>query len=138
MPKLLLPVLFLLCAHACLSQNLSGTWRGFQVSRDNGQYNEYRVTLNVDEKGGNISGTMQLKSPLKGTITSTFTGHIDKKENLLYLEEKSILTEGITNQDAQLCSYVLKVRRNSLKGSGRSRAKGFDHLRLHLERKGDY
>jgi len=128
-------IFLLLASHCSFAQNIAGTWHGFQVSRGNGQHNEYRVILDLkvtaDQK---ISGTMQLKSPLKGTVTSSFTGIINKKDNTLRLTEDKILTEGITAKDATLCSYILKLRRNVLKGNGRSRAKGFDHLKLHLQR----
>jgi len=132
-------MLLLLAAYTGRSQDLSGTWHGFQVSRENGQYKEYRITIEIKMSDGNgFTGTMQLKSPAKGVITSTFTGKIDKAENAIYLREDKIVTEGLTTKDASLCNYVLKFRGNMLKGKGRSMRKGYDHLTLHLERNERY
>ena len=132
---------FLFLAVVCCSyaQNISGTWYGFQVSRDNGQVSEYRITVEITMVGSeSFTGIMQLKSPLKGVITSSFTGAIDKTDNLIYLREDTILTEGVQLTDASLCNYVLKLKKNVLKGKGRSMRKGYDHLTLHLERKESY
>ena len=121
------------------AQNISGTWYGFQVSRDNGQVTEYRITVEINMVGTeSFTGTMQLKSPLKGLITSSFSGAIDKTDNLIYLREEKILTDGVQPTDASLCNYVLKLKKNVLKGKGRSMRKGYDHLTLHLERKEHY
>lgn len=137
--KLFISAFFLVAAYSIQAQDISGTWYGFQVSRDNGQYKEYRITLEITMVGEeSFTGTMQLKSPQKGVITSTFTGTVDKTDNLIYLRENKIITEGIQPSDATLCNYVLKLRRNILKGKGRSMRKGYDHLKLHLERKEHY
>ena len=135
-----LSVFILLAVVYCSqAQNISGTWYGFQVSRDNGQVSEYRITIEITMVGSeSFTGTMQLKSPQKGVITSSFTGAIDKTDNLIYLREDSILTEGVQSTDASLCNYVLKLKKNVLKGKGRSMRKGYDHLTLHLERKEAY
>lgn len=131
--------LMLLTTISALSQDFSGTWHGFQTSRDKGKVNEYRVTLDLSIKNDNdITGTMQLKSPQKGVITSSISGRFERKDNLIYLKENEILTEGITAEDAKLCSYIIKVSKNSLKGTGRSRSKGYDHLKLSLKRRSDY
>ena len=122
-----------------MDRGLSGTWYGFQVSRDNGQKNEYRITVEITMVGAeNFTGTMQLKSPQKGVITSSFSGAIDKTDNLIYLREDKILTDGVEPTDASLCNYVLKLKKNVLKGKGRSMRKGYDHLTLHLERRESY
>ncbi|HEY0676779.1 MAG TPA: hypothetical protein VGD17_00785 [Chitinophagaceae bacterium] len=135
-----LPISFLLIVTCNFSfaQDLTGTWHGFQISRDKGHYQEYRITVDLKLVDDNVSGTMQLKSPLKGVITTTFTGKLDKKENLLYLKEDEIITEGVGAKDATLCSYILSVGKNSLKGKGRSRFKGYDHLTLRLQRGANY
>ena len=137
--KFFLSALLLLAGYFSRSQDISGTWYGFQVSRDKGEHKEYRITIEIkmsDED--DFTGTMQLKSIQKGTITSTFTGKIDKADNVIYLRENKIVTEGIQSKDASLCNYVLKLKRNSLKGTGRSMQKGYDHLTLHLERRDRY
>ena len=138
--KRCLSVFFLLAVVCCSqAQNISGTWYGFQVSRDNGQVSEYRIIIEITMVGSeSFTGTMQLKSPIKGVITSSFTGAIDKTDNLIYLREDTILTEGVQATDASLCNYVLKLKKNVLKGKGRSTRKGYDHLTLHLERKETY
>jgi hypothetical protein len=136
--QLFLCSLFLFAGYVSFGQNITGTWHGFQVNRDKGQYKEYRVTVDFKMLDDNVTGTMQVKSPQKGVITSSFTGTYDKKDNLLYLNENEIITEGITSEDARLCSFILKVKKNMLKGKGRSRAKGYDHLMLRLERKEAY
>jgi hypothetical protein len=136
--RLPLLLLFIIAGLTAYSQDISGTWHGFQVSRDKGRQ-EYRVTVDLKLTGQeDVTGTMQLKSPQKGVITSSFSGKLDKKEGLIYLQEDSIITEGIGAKDASLCSFVLKVRKNSLKGKGRSSQKGYDHLELRLERKDVY
>jgi hypothetical protein len=138
-------IAILLCSLLCLTtaaafaQDVTGTWHGFQISRHEGKLHEYRVTLDFKVNQDNdVTGTMQLKSPLKGLITSSFTGEFDKKNNLIYLKENEILTKGITPNDARLCEYVLKVGNNSLKGTGRSNGKQYDHLELRLERGNNY
>ena len=131
--------LLLVAVYYVQAQGLSGTWYGFQVSRDNGQKNEYRITVEITMTGTeNFTGTMQLKSPQKGVITSSFSGAIDKTDNLIYLREDKILTDGVEPTDASLCNYVLKLKKNVLKGKGRSMRKGYDHLSLHLERRENY
>lgn len=139
MCKHLTLLLVLLIAGATgYSQNISGTWHGFQVSMEKGRP-EYRVMLDITlVDDDDVTGTMQLKSSQKGTIISSFTGKIDRRDGLLYLHEDSILTEGITPRDASLCSFVLKMKGNSLVGNGRSSQKGFDHLKLRLQRRGRY
>ena len=132
--RLPLCILLIAASHCCFAQDITGTWHGFQVSRDNGQYKEYRVTIDFKVTDDNVTGTMHLKSPLKGIITSSFSGKLDKKESTVYLREDGIITEGIEAKDARLCSYELKVRKNMLKGKGRSRFKGYDHLTLRLQR----
>lgn len=133
-------LLLLISVYGSQAQNISGTWYGFQVSRDNGQKNEYRITMEITMTGvENFTGTLQVKSPQKGVITSTFSGAIDKTDNLIYLREDKIVTEGVTPTDASLCNYVLKLGKNNvLKGRGRSMRKGYDHLTLHLQRKKSY
>ncbi|MGB8191861.1 MAG: hypothetical protein WCF67_08085 [Chitinophagaceae bacterium] len=128
---------FLLLASFSFAQNISGIWHGFQVYRDKGEYKEYRITVDLKMSDDSVKGTMQLKSPLKGMITSSLSGTIDKKGNL-FLKEDGILTEGVTAEDAKLCSYVLKVKENSLNGKGRSKFKGYDHLKVRLQRKETY
>lgn len=124
----------LLLTSYSFSQNISGTWHGFQVYRDKGEYKEYRIMLDLKMTDAqHVTGTLQLKSPQKGMITSSLSGGFDDQGNLI-LKEDTILTEGITADDAKLCSYVLKVRKNSIKGKGRSRSKGYDHLELRLQR----
>ena len=131
--------LLLLAVYWGQAQNISGTWYGFQVSRDNGQVTEYRITVEITMVGvESFTGTMQLKSPQKGVITSSFSGAIDKTDNLIYLREDSILTDGVQLTDASLCNYILKFKKNVLKGKGRSTRKGYDHLTLHLARKENY
>ena len=119
---------------ASFAQDVAGTWHGFQISRDKGKYNEYRITMDLKILDDNVTGTMQLKSPLKGVITSSFSGTYDKKQNMIFLVEDTILTEGINSTDATLCRYTLKVGKDSLKGTGRSRRKGYDNLELRLRR----
>lgn len=132
--RLPLSVLFLLIVTTVSAQQLSGTWHGFQVSRDKGHYSEYRITMDLNVTDKSVTGTMQLKSPQKGVITSSLSGKVDLKENLIYLKEDEIVSEGITPRDASLCTYVLKIGRNSLRGKGRSSQKGYDHLTLRLQR----
>jgi hypothetical protein len=116
------------------AQDVAGTWHGFQISRDKGKVNEYRITMDFKVSDDNVTGTMQVKSPLKGIITSSFSGTYDKKQNMVYLKEEAILTQGVSVDDARLCRYTLKVGKNSLKGTGRSRTKGYDNLELRLQR----
>jgi len=130
----ILLISLLITSAASLAQDIAGTWHGFQISRDKGKYSEYRVTMDFKILDDNVTGTMQVKSPLKGTITSSFSGTYDKKENMVYLVEDKILTEGIQVSDAALCRYTLKIGKNSLKGTGRSRRKGYDNLELRLQR----
>lgn len=136
---ILLCSLFLLTAVTTLAQDVTGTWHGFQISRDKGKYHEYRVTLDFKVNQDNdVTGTMQLKSPAKGVITSSFTGTYNERESVIYLTEDKILTEGVTTNDAQLCKYVLRVGKNTLKGTGRARSKGYDYLELRLQRENVY
>lgn len=136
---ILLCSLLLITTAAAFAQDVTGTWHGFQISRNKGKLQEYRVTLDFKvDQDNDVTGTMQLKSPLKGTITSSFTGEFDKKNNLIYLQEDEILTKGVTTNDARLCSYVLKVGKNSLKGTGRSSGKQYDHLELRLQKGNAY
>jgi hypothetical protein len=131
--------LFLLTAVTGFAQDVTGTWHGFQISRDNGKYHEYRVTFDFKVNQDNdVTGTMQLKSPVKGVITSSFSGHFERRENAIYVREDGILTEGITSKDANLCNYMFKVGKKILKGTGRSVKKGYDHLELRLQRENVY
>lgn len=131
---ILLISLLTVTAASSFAQDVAGTWHGFQISRDKGKYNEYRVTMDFKVLDDNVTGTMQVKSPLKGVITSTFSGTYDKKQNMMFLVEDTILTEGVNANDATLCRYTLKIGKNSLKGTGRSRRKGYDNLELRLHR----
>ena len=128
----------MIAATCCFAQEVAGTWYGFQISRDKGKYSEYRVTMDFKIADDYVTGTMQLKSATKGIITSSFSGTYDKRENMIYVKEDTILTEGLSATDASLCRYSLKVGKNSLIGKGRSRAKGYDHLELRLRREDNY
>jgi hypothetical protein len=132
--RIAIPLAILLIAASQLSfaQNISGTWHGFQTSLKKGDNTEYRITVDLQVNNENVTGTMQLKSPAKGVITSSLSGKVEG--NLVYLKENEILTQGVSTKDAKLCSYVLKIERNSLRGKGRSSFKAFDHLRLTLQR----
>lgn len=127
-----LAIVLIIASQFSFAQGISGTWHGFQTSLKASDKTEYRITLDLKVKEENVTGTMQLKSPAKGVITSSLTGKVEG--NLIYLKESGILTEGVSTADAKLCSYVLKIGKNSLRGKGRSSLKAFDHLRVSLQR----
>lgn len=127
-----LAIILIIASKFSFAQDVSGTWHGFQTALKKGDNTEYRITVDLKVKNENVTGTMQLKSADKGVITSSLTGRVDG--NLVYLNESKILTEGVTTADARLCKYVLKIGKNSLRGKGRSSFKGYDHLRVTLQR----
>lgn len=127
-----LAIILTIASQFSFAQNVSGIWHGFQTSLKKGDNTEYRVTLDLKMKDENVSGTMQLKSADKGVITSSLTGRVEG--NFVYLNESGILTQGVSTADARLCKYVLKIGKNSLRGKGRSSFKGYDHLRVTLQR----
>jgi hypothetical protein len=127
-----LAIVLIIASQFSFAQGISGTWHGFQTALKKGDNTEYRITVDLQVKDENVTGTMQLKSPAKGVITSSLTGKVEG--NLIYLNESGILTEGVSTTDAKLCRYVLKIGKNSLHGKGRSSFKGYDHLRVTLQR----
>jgi hypothetical protein len=71
----------LLIAGGISAQEIKGTWYGFQTSKTNGQFKEYRIVVDINAvNGDSVTGTMSLKAPEKGTITSSFTGNFDSKK----------------------------------------------------------
>jgi len=129
----------LLIAGSVSAQEFSGTWYGFQTSRLKGQMKEYRIVVEINSvNGDSVSGTMSLKAPEKGTITSSFTGNFDSKKKMLYLKEMQVLTNGLNEKDVSLCDYSLKIDENVLRGKGHAQNKGYDYLDIYLQRNPNY
>jgi hypothetical protein len=121
------------------AQEITGTWYGFQSSRTSGQLKEYRITVDISTiSGDSVKGTMSLKAPEKGTITSSFTGNFDPKKKMLYLKEMQVLTDGLTEKDFSLCDYSLKIDDNVIRGKGHAQNKGYDYLDIYLQRSPNY
>ena len=133
----LLCLLFI--ASSAFAQEINGTWYGFQTSRAKGQMKEYRIVVEINSvNGDSVSGTMSLKAPEKGTITSSFTGNFDSKKKMLYLKEMQVLTNGLNEKDVSLCDYSLKIDDNVLRGKGHAQNKGYDYLDIYLQRNPNY
>jgi hypothetical protein len=129
----------LLATSAASAQEITGTWYGFQTSRAKGQMKEYRITVEINSlTGDSVSGTMSLKAPEKGTITSSFSGNFDSKKKTLYLKELQVLTNGLGEKDVSLCDYSLKIEENVIRGKGHAQNKGFDYLDIYLQRNPNY
>jgi len=129
----------ILAASSTSAQEITGTWYGFQTSRAKGQMKEYRITVEINSvTGDTVSGTMSLKAPEKGTITSSFTGNFDSKKKTLNLKELQVLTNGLTDKDVSLCDYSLKIDDNVIRGKGHAQNKGFDYLEIYLHRNPNY
>jgi hypothetical protein len=121
------------------AQEISGTWYGFQTSKTKGQFKEYRITVDITSvNGDSVAGTMSLKAPDKGTITSSFTGNFDSKKKMLYLRESGVLTNGLNEKDVSLCEYSLKIEDKVIRGKGHAQNKGYDYLDIYLQRSPNY
>ena len=129
----------LMVAGSLTAQEISGTWYGFQTSKTKGQFKEYRIVLDINAMtGDSVSGTMSLKAPDKGTITSSFTGNYDAKKKMLYLKELGVLTNGLSEKDVSLCEYSLKFEDKVIRGRGHAQNKGYDYLDIYLQRNPNY
>jgi hypothetical protein len=121
------------------AQEISGTWYGFQTSKTKGQFKEYRIVLDITSiVGDSVTGTMSLKAPEKGTITSSFTGNYDSKKKTLFLKELGVLTNGVSEKDVSLCEYALKLEDKIIRGKGHALNKGYDYLDIYLQRNPNY
>ena len=117
------------------AQEITGTWYGFQSSRTSGQLKEYRITVDISTvSGDSVKGTMSLKAPEKGTITSSFTGNYDSRKKMIYLREQDVLTDGLTEKDFSLCEYALRIEDKVIRGKGHAQNKGYDYLEIYLQR----
>jgi len=122
-----------------IAQEISGTWYGFQTSKTKGQFKEYRIVVDISSiNGDSVTGTMSLKAPDKGTITSSFTGNYDSKKKMLYLKELGVLTNGLNEKDVSLCEYSLKLEEKVIRGKGHAQNKGYDYLNIYLQRNPNY
>lgn len=129
----------LMAAGSLTAQEISGTWYGFQTSKNKGQFKEYRIVVDITAvNGDSISGTMSLKAPDKGTITSSFTGNYNAKKKTIYLKESGVLTNGLNERDVSLCEYALKLEDKVIRGRGHAQNKGFEHLDIYLQRNPNY
>lgn len=129
----------LLIAGGISAQEIKGTWYGFQTSKTNGQFKEYRIVVDINAvNGDSVTGTMSLKAPEKGTITSSFTGNFDSKKKILYLRESQVLTNGLNEKDVSLCEYSLKIDDKVIRGKGHAQNKGYDYLDIYLQRNPNY
>ena len=129
----------LIIASSLSAQEISGTWYGFQTSKTKGQFKEYRITVDITSvNGDSVAGTMSLKAPDKGTITSSFTGNFDSKKKMLYLRESGVLTNGLNEKDVSLCEYSLKIEDKVIRGKGHAQNKGYDYLDIYLQRSPNY
>jgi hypothetical protein len=140
MQKAFIWLLCLLVIGSSISaQEINGTWYGFQTSRAKGQMKEYRITVEINSvNGDSITGTMTLKAPEKGTITSSFTGNFDPKKKTINLKEMQLLTGGLNEKDVSLCDYSLKLDENVIRGKGHAQNKGYDYLDIYLQRNPNY
>ena len=139
MQKTFIWLLCLFVVSSASAQDITGTWYGFQTSRLKGQFKEYRIVVDISTvNGDSITGTMSLKAPEKGTITSSFTGNFDSKKKTLYLKEQEVLTNGLTEKDFSLCEYSLKIEDKVIRGKGRAQNKGYDYLDIYLQRNPNY
>jgi len=121
------------------AQEINGTWYGFQTSRTKGQMREYRIVVEISSvNGDSITGTMTLKAPEKGSITTSFTGNFDPKKKTINLKEMQLLTEGLNEKDVSLCDYSLKLDENVIRGKGHAQNKGYDYLDIYLQRNPNY
>jgi hypothetical protein len=129
----------LIAAGSLTAQEISGTWYGFQTSKTKGQFKEYRIVVDITSvNGDSVTGTMSLKAPDKGTITSSFTGNFDSKKKMLYLKESGVLTDGLSEKDVSLCEYSLKLDEKVFRGKGHAQNKGYDYLDIYLQRNPSY
>jgi hypothetical protein len=140
MQKTFTLLLGLLLVAGCLTaQQISGTWYGFQTSKTKGQFKEYRIVVEISAvNGDSVTGTMSLKAPDKGTITSSFSGNFDSKKKMLYLKELEVLTNGLNEKDFSLCEYALKIDDKVIRGRGHAQNKGYDYLDIYLQRNPNY
>jgi len=140
MQKTFTLLLGLLLIAGCLTaQQISGTWYGFQTSKTKGQFKEYRIVVEISAvNGDSVTGTMSLKAPDKGTITSSFSGNFDSKKKMLYLKELEVLTNGLNEKDFSLCEYALKIDDKVIRGRGHAQNKGYDYLDIYLQRSPNY
>ena len=140
MQKTFTLLLGLLLVAGCLTaQQISGTWYGFQTSKTKGQFKEYRIVVEISAvNGDSVTGTMSLKAPDKGTITSSFSGNFDSKKKMLYLKESEVLTNGLNEKDFSLCEYALKIDDKVIRGRGHAQNKGYDYLDIYLQRNPNY
>ena len=140
MQKTFTLLLGLLLVAGCLTaQQISGTWYGFQTSKTKGQFKEYRIVVEISAvNGDSVTGTMSLKAPDKGTITSSFSGNFDSKKKMLYLKELEVLTDGLNEKDFSLCEYSLKIDDKVIRGRGHAQNKGYDYLDIYLQRNPNY
>jgi hypothetical protein len=121
------------------AQEITGTWYGFQTSKANGQFKEYRITVDINSlDGDSVTGTMSLKAAEKGTITSSFAGNFDSKTKMIHIRESRLLTDGVTEKDVSLCEYSLKFEDKVIRGKGHAQNKGFDYLDIYLQRSPNY
>ena len=123
---------------ASFAQDITGTWYGFQTSRDKGVQKEYRITVDFTVTDDSVTGTMSLKAEDKGTIVSKFSGTYDAKKKTMHLNELGVLTDGLNEKDFSLCEYSLKLDDKVIRGKGRASNKGFDHLSIYLQRNPQY
>ncbi len=129
----------LFAGHNSFSQDISGTWYGFQTSRNKGEFKEYRISVDFNSTVGNeISGTMTIKASEKGSIISKFTGKFDQKKKTLFIKENEVVTSGLNEKDFSLCEFALKVEDKRIKGKGHATNKGYDHLEIYLQRNPNY
>ena len=135
MQRTFICLLSLLLAGSISAQEINGTWYGFQTSRHKGQVKEYRIVVDITIiHADSVSGTMSLKAPEKGTITSSFTGNYDSKKKMIYLREQDVLTDGLTEKDFSLCEYALRIEDKVIRGKGHAQNKGYDYLEIYLQR----
>ena len=128
-----------IAAGSLTAQEISGTWYGFQTSKAKGQFKEYRIVVDITSvTGDSVSGTMSLKAPDKGTITSNFTGNYNSKKKMLFLKELGVLTNGLNEKDVSLCEYSLKLEDKIIRGRGHAQNKGYDYLDIYLQRNPNY
>ena len=129
----------LIAASSLTAQEVSGTWYGFQTSKSKGQFKEYRIVVDITSvNGDSVTGTMSLKAPEKGTITTSFAGSFDSKKKMLYLKELEVLTNGLSEKDFSLCEYSLKLDDKIIRGKGHAQNKGYDYLDIYLQRNPNY
>jgi len=125
-------------AASSIAQDFSGTWYGFQTSRDKGTFKEYRITVEFAVTDDSVTGTMSLKAEDKGTITSKFSGVYDSRKKTIHLKELGVLTNGLNEKDYSLCEFSLRLDDKTIRGRGHAVNKGYDYLEIYLQRNPNY